>query len=128
MTDDFYENAFTVIAVIAVLVAATFILLFPQAFEFTVYRLLRQRSKPFAALIGFLLPLILYYLFFKYFWYDGLAQQTAADNPSGEGDLVIPALIGYGLILNVGCGLSLYVYLYIKSVAADKAQNPATSD
>lgn len=118
MTDDFCGNALTVIAIIVFLAVATLVLLLPQAFGFAVYRLFRRRSKAFAALTGFLLPLILYCLFFKYFWYDGLAQTT--DNPSGEGDLVIPALFGYGLLLNGGGGLSLYIYLFVKSVAADK--------
>ncbi len=117
MTDDFYENALTVMAVIAVLVVAAVVLLLPQAFGLTAYRLFRERSKAFAALLGFLLPLVFYCLFFKFFWYDGLGQ--AANNPPGEGDMVIPALVGYGLLLNVGGGLSLYVYLYFKNGAAD---------
>ena len=106
------ENIMTTLAVIAVLIVSMLIALTPQIVGLTVYRLLRTRIGLFAAPVCFLIPLVLYCAFFYYFWY--LAPAPASGNPSGEGDLVIPALICLGLIMNFGFGLTFYANQIVK--------------
>lgn len=103
-----WENILITLAVIAVLIVSMLISLTPQIVGITIYRLLRPRAGLLAAPICFLIPLVLYCAFFYYFWYLA-PPPLASENPSGEGDLVIPALICLGLVMNLGFGLTFYV-------------------
>lgn len=109
------ENIYTgVILVIALIVIFAVVFLIPQAIGLGIYRLLKPRAGLLAALAGFFLPLILYAAVFGYFWYFA-APTPASELPSGEGDMVGPAIALFGFIANVGGGLSLYAYLFAKN-------------
>lgn len=111
MSEDFYSLLLVLITLFII-----FIIVFvvPQAIGLGFYRLLKPRSVYFALVAGFLAPLILYGAVFSYFWY-GTAPTPASELPSGEGDMVGPAISGLGFILNAGGGAALYLYLFAKN-------------
>ncbi len=101
MNENIYANAFVVIVLLAIFAV---VFLIPQAIRFGVYRFFKPRNGLFAALAGFLIPLILYGAAVVYIWFG-------------------PAIAGFGLIVNVGGGLILYGYLLAKNLRRTSLRN-----
>lgn len=119
MNENIYANIFVVIALLVIFAV---VFLIPQAIGLGVYRFLKPRNVVFAALAGFLLPLILYGAVVGYLWF-GTKPTPASELPSGEGDMVGPAIAGFGLIMNVGGGMILYSYLFAKNLRRTTLKN-----
>lgn len=119
MNENIYKDTFAVIGGLFMVLTVVFFI--PQTIGLGIYRFLKPRSG-LAALAGFLIPLIFYCAFVGYGWY-ATPPTPVSELPSGEGDIVGPILIVFGLIINLIGGLVLYAYLLAKNQRQTQLKN-----